>query len=58
MFDNREFEKWLDLNVQPAMEKLTSGKALDTQDILFLALKAKTDQIAKFRQDKDKTLKR
>jgi hypothetical protein len=51
MFDNIDFEKWLDLNAQTAMEKVTSGKGLDTQDIILLTLKAQTNHIAHLDQD-------
>ena len=51
MFDNKQFENWLDLHAQKAMEKVTSSKPLDTQDIIFLTLKAQTNHIAHLDQD-------
>ena len=51
MFDNKQFENWLDLHAQKAMEKVTSSKPLETQDIIFLTLKAQTNHIAHLDQD-------
>ncbi len=51
MFDNKLFEDWLNKEATKAMQKITSGKAITSNEKIFLALKAQANYIADMRQN-------
>ena len=50
-FENKAFVAWLDEQAQLAMNKVTSGKGLESQEIMILVLKAQTNHVAHVEQD-------
>ena len=50
-FENKAFVTWLDEQAQLAMNKVTSGKGLESQEIMILVLKAQTNHVAHMEQD-------
>ena len=50
-FENKAFVAWLDEQAQLAMNKVTSGKGLVSQEIMILVLKAQTNHVAHVEQD-------
>ena len=51
MFENENFEKWLDDRAREAMTKVTAGEKLEQQELIFLVLKAQTNHIAHMEKD-------
>jgi enoyl reductase-like protein len=51
MFDNKLFEDWLDTEANKAMQKITSGKSTNSNEMMILVLKAQTNHIAHMEQD-------
>ena len=51
MFNNADFEKWLDDNASKAMEKITSGQVLKSEETIILVLKGQANHIAHLDQD-------
>ena len=45
MFENDAFVEWLDEAADKAMGKVTASEPLSQQEIMFLLLKAQTNQI-------------
>ena len=50
-FENKTFVAWLDEQSQLAMNKVTSGKGLETQEIMILVLKAQSNHVTHVEQD-------
>ena len=50
-FENKTFMAWLDEQSQLAMNKVTSGKGLETQEIMILVLKAQSNHVTHVEQD-------
>ena len=50
-FENKAFVTWLDEQAQLAMNKVTSGKGLESQEIMILVLKAQTNHVTHIEQD-------
>lgn len=51
MFDNTLFENWLDEQANRAMQKVTQGEALSSNEMMILVLKAQTNHIAHLEKD-------
>ena len=49
-FENKTFVAWLDEQSQLAMNKVTSGKGLETQEIMILVLKAQSNHVTHMEQ--------
>lgn len=51
MFDEQSFTNWLNQEAEKAMQRVTSGESLKTEEIIILTLKAQTNHIAHLEQD-------
>ena len=57
MFDNDLFETWLDTKSQEIVEKMGSGEALSSEEMIVLVLKAQSNHFAHLDKDMRKDMR-